>query len=415
MRTNKIIYKIFSFCFITLLWTGCKEEGRLDHIDDSASAPQKITISEVINQPGGAVIKFNVPNDKNLAGVKAVYYRNDERVEAKASLYVDSVVIEGYGDTNTYDVDLYSIGRNEKLSEPVRTQITPLTPAVLSASKEIQSAFGGVGVSFSNHSNANLSLVLMVDTLDNGLWSPLQTFYTKADTGVFYRRGLPDKELKFGMYIRDRWNNKSDTIVRNLTPIPEERLPKNTFSNQKLPTDYWDRVQSDQYRIEGIWDDIYTSRVEHLYASPHDAPIPFHFTISLGYKAAINRFKIYHRRGGDEYSGASPRTFELWGSDNPPIDGSWDNWHLLGRFESFKPSGYQADGSVGAVTEEDRDYAANQGIDCELVPTDEILDPHKPVTHLRFKTLSTYNTHGTDDVNTGQTIIVELTFWGQKK
>lgn len=410
---RNVLYK--GIIILTIfIWNSCKEEDRLDHIDNLEPAPEQITDIQIINKPGGAVIKYKIPADKNLLGVKAEYERQPGEVsETKASLYVDSLVIDGFGNTEEHEVKLYSEGRNGKNSEPVTVEIKPLTPAVVLATKSLEATFGGVGIHFTNEARANLALVLMIDTTGLGLWSPLQTFYTKAPSGVFYRRGLEDIEGKFAVYVRDRWDNKSDTLVQLLTPIAEEELPKDDFTNLKLPGDSWEYIQGAYYAIEGLWDGVTSNRTANVYAGKNSEPMPQHFTISLGCEVSISRFKVYHRVN-DQYINSSPRTFELWGSDNPPADGSWDNWYLLGEFEAFKPSGYEADGSVGTITAEDKNYANVEGIDCELNVTDKVTDPYRLVRYLRFKTTSTYSTYGTD-VTTGQIIIAELTFWGQIK
>ena len=222
---------------------------------------------------------------------------------------------------------------------------------------------------------------------------------------------MENKEQHFALYLRDRWNNKSDTLVQMLTPVLEEEIPKSNFSNMKLPGDSWEYIQGAQYAIEGLWDGITSSRVGNIYAGRTTEPMPQHFTISLGHTVAISRFKVHHRLN-DEYINASPRTFELWGSELPPANGSWDNWHLLGEFEAFKPSGYEEDGSVGTITAEDKNYARVEGIDCELITTDRVEDPHRQIKYIRFKTTSTYNTYGTD-ATLGQLIIAEISFWGQ--
>ena len=414
-RINQKIkgFTVLLFYGLAVFFVGCKEEGRLDHIDDSAPAPSKVTVVEVKNLPGAAVIKYKVPKDRNLAGVVAVYERNGEICETKASVYVDSLVAEGFGNTDSRIVKVMSIGWNGKMSEAEDVPVRPLEPPVLTAAKQISSTFGGVAISFSNAARANLAIVLMTDTTEMDFWYPLQTFYTKADTGKFYRRGLKAKEQRFAVYFRDRWNNKSDTIIQYLTPEEELLLPKNTFTNQRLSGDTWQYIQMADYAIEGVWDNVIGTRVSNIFASLNEAPMPQHFTISLGYRAMISRFKVYHRLG-DEYFGASPRTWELWGSDNPPRDGSWDNWYLLGEFYAFKPSGYDEDGSVGAISEDDKAYCRNEGIDCELTVTDKVEDPFREVTHLRFKTTATFNTYGTDAEN-GQLVLAELTFWGQIK
>jgi hypothetical protein len=398
---------------------GCKEEGRIDHIDDSAPAPPPVTILGVTGKPGGAVIRYKIPNDDNLLGVKAVYIRNGEICESKASRYVDSLVVEGFGNTDPQEVKLYSVGVNEKLSEPVLRTIQPLLPPVQMVKFDIDATFGGVIVTLQeNYSNADLAVVLMGDTVEASSGTQLvdlQTFHTKSLAMKFARRGLDPKPAYFGAYLRDRWNNVSDTIYKTLTPIEEIKLPKDRFRNAALPTDFWAPAEGQNgYRIEMLWTGPEAHSYE-FYASSHSGPIPQWFTIELGYKMSISRIQKWPRSGSEElYSGTAPRAFEVWGSDNPNPDGSWDeSWKLLGEFEQFKPSGYGEGREVGPVTEEDNDYWYNK-TEFELIPTDETPDPYQTVTHLRFKVLSTFSSYGTD-ATTSQIIIGELTFWGQLK
>jgi len=410
---NKSIALLSMWIFsVLIIFIGCKEEGRIDQIDDATPAPAPVTITKIENISGGAIIRYSIPDDENLLGVKAEYERTPGQiVKSEASLYTDSLLVEGLGETKSYEVRLYSIGRNGKSSKPVAVNVNPLEPPIIIASKSMDASFGGVKIEFTNEARANLALVLMIDSLGTGEWLPLQTFYTKAPGGSFYRRGLENKELNFALYIRDRWNNKSDTLVQTIIPVLEEDIPKDNFKNMKLPGDSWEYIQGPQYAIEGMWDGITSNRGGNVYAGKNTEPIPQHFTISLGHKVSISRFKVHHRLN-DEYMNSSPRTFELWGSELPPSDGSWDNWHLLGEFEAFKPSGYSEDGSVGTITAEDKNYARVEGIDCELVVSDKIPNPYRPVKYIRFKTNSTYATYGSE-VTSGQLIIAEISFWGQ--
>lgn len=149
-------------------------------------------------------------------------------------------------------------------------------------------------------------------------------------------------------------------------------------------------------------------------ATSHQGPIPQWFTIDLGYKASISRITKWPRANYELYSGTAPRTLEFWGSTNPNPDGSWDDtWHLLGKFEQFKPSGYGEGSQVGTITDEDKDYWYNK-TEWELIPTDDVPDPYQVVSYVRIKTTSTFGTYGTDS-QVSQVIIGELFFWGQVK
>jgi hypothetical protein len=205
----------------------------------------------------------------------------------------------------------------------------------------------------------------------------------------------------------------SDTVYRTLTPVEEIKLPKTEFRNAALPTDSFTPAESGtRYRVENLWtggEDINSD----LYASSFSAPMPQWVTIDLGHRMSICRFQKWPRFYGEMYSGSAPRTFELWGSDNPNPDGSWESWHLLGEFEQFKPSGYGEGREVGTITAEDEDYW-NNGTEFELTQTDNVPDPYITVTHLRIKFTSSYTTYGTEATQ-GQIIVAEFTFWGQLK
>jgi hypothetical protein len=398
---------------MTTFWYSCQEKESNYYLDDSP-APAPVTIREVVNTHGGAVIRYTIPQDKNLLGVKAVYERNGEICETKSSMYLDSLVIEGFGDTEIHDVTVYSIGRNEKLSTPVPVKITPLTPIVHSVKVQMTPSFGGVSLTFENPAKASLAFVL-IKMDSKGLWTPLQTFYAGAASGRFSQRGLTSDTQKFGLYVRDRWLNLSDTLIETLTPWEEVEIPKNTFKNAKLPTDSWSPAEGlASYNLEWAWDGIlFSSGWVNVFASTGSSPMPQHFTISLGRKVSLSRLKVNGRDPYDTYAGGAVRTFEVWGTDDPPANGSFDNWHLLGRWELFKPSGYGAGNDVGPISSDDRAYFASGG-DYELEPSDEVPDPFQTITYIRFRTLSTFQSHLTM-MNTGGIFLAELTFFGQLK
>jgi hypothetical protein len=413
MKKMYLQYVILSLTF--LVWFGCKDE-RMVYSDDSTPAPGQVTVNKITNRPGGAVIKYSVPNDKNLLAVKAVYERNGEICETKSSLYSDSLTVEGFGDTESHNVEIYSIGRNGKLSAPINETINPLTPPVFSTKIDISVTFGGVNVTFSNNvSRANLALVLMSDTTSagNGEMIPLQTFYTKADSGRFSRRGLESKQQKFAIYMRDRWQNRSETLYKILTPDEEIKLPKNTWTNARFPGDtYAPASDNVAWGLESLWDgqETWNTAGTGFFATSAADPIPQLFTINLGYKAAFSRLKLWPR-SSEVYNSSAPRTWEIWGSEDPPGDGSWENWYLLGEFSQLKPSGYGEGSAVGNITDEDLEHWRSGG-DYEFAVTDNVPDPQRTTKYLRFKTTATFSTYGTS-MTTGQLIIGEITLWGK--
>jgi hypothetical protein len=324
--------------------------------------------------------------------------------------------LEGFGDTQPREVKIYSIGRNEKLSEPIIETVIPLTPPIATVKFDMEPTFGGVRVRFSdNETRAALSIVLVIDSLNSG-YMPLHTFYTSNEKGTLIRTEMYSNEYKIGLYVRDRWNNRSDTLVKLIKPFFLEKLSKTTWENAKLPTDSWYATDNNHYAhvLENLWDGLEEPSwyPPGAFVSAPGSPMPQHVTIKLGYKTIINRMQIWPRGQQEIYSAEAPRVFELWGSDNPPNDGSFDNWYRLGRWEVYKPSGYKADGSVGVITADDLAHWRNTQI-YEVEVNDEFPDANIPVTYVRFRTIHVFSTYGTS-LTKGQVMMSEMTLWGSR-
>jgi len=388
--------KVYYSCFLVLVifvWYGCSEEAVTNYYEEGGEAPSQITDFSVTSTPGGGIVTYKIPDDPNLLYVKAVYeIQPDVFREAKTSIYNDTLDLVGFGDTNSHEVKIYSIGNNQKVSEPVSVTVTPLTPPVKSIFETLQlsSTFGGVKVDFKNQSQADVAIEVLVDTTGSGSLSPAGTFYTGALEGNYSARGFEPVESNFAVFVRDRWNNKSDTLIKSLTPLYEELIPKTNFRSVILPND---APAQGAYPIEGVWDGNlgYSG-----YASNRSQPMPQWLTIDLGGKYIISRLKLFSFGNEHTYLDGGVKSFEIWGSLQPNPDGSYDSWELLGSFEAFKPSGLPP----GQYTAEDFNYASILGDDFTF---DSV---GTPVRFIRFKTLEDFG-------GGGLVTISELTFWGQ--
>lgn len=398
---NRIIYIIIFL--LTIAWTSCKEEGRIDFIDDSVPAPGKVTNVIVENKPGGAVLRYTLPEDKNLLYIRAEYeIKPGVKQETKSSFYKDSLVLEGFGVPDTYDVKLFSVGKNEKESAPLIVQINPTTAPVQLATKKFRDTFGGVAIDFENPEEASMAIVLMADTANLGYKSELITYYTSAPKGTFTYRGvdgLDPVEQEFSMYIRDRWGNYSDTITANVTPWFEEFIPKNTWREYTLPGDI--PPVNASYPVSRIWNEDYAVDGFH---GMETQMLPHNITFDLGKTVKLSRLKLWPRNHADDrWKRGHPRVFEIWGSVSPNPTGEMDDsWIPLGRFESLKPSG-----PGSQITQEDIAFA-QEGIEFDFGITDFAPNPYTPIRYIRFRTVSTYAYASFSTVH-----ILELSFWGE--
>ena len=165
-----------------------------------------------------------------------------------------------------------------------------------------------------------------------------------------------------------------------------------------LPTDTYEAHASASYTLERLWDDVWGTS-EAFHTKPNTG-IPQWFTFDMGQTARLSRFKFHHRYASSSgtaadgaYSAGDPQILEVYGSNNPASDGSWDSWTLLGQFESVKPSG------DAKWTSEDIQFAVFDGEDFEF----EDIGVYR---YLRFKILKNWG-------GVTYIYIAELTFWGE--
>lgn len=397
--------------------------GRVDQLPD-LPAPSPVEIVDVRPTSGGAVIKVSIPDDDLIKGVVARYERNGEEVKAKISRYVDTLVVEGFSDTEPHTVRVASFNVNEELSEDRLVSVTPLIPVIRTVKPTIFESFGGVKVRIEgNESKSNLAVCLLrcADLADSSKavkdikWVEVTTLFTESNNINLVRRGIEPEKAIFGTYIRDRWGNISDTTKIVLTPLLEEKINKSLFRNAALPDDNHFGMGT-TYPIEALWDDSGLSASPHFFASDDsNSPIPGWVTINLGQVVQISRIQTLPRQQYVIWQGAHPREFEFWGSMEPTGQpgenehGFDDSWFCLGKFEQFKPSGYNSDGSVGTTTVEDNTYF-NNGNDFELNP-EQYPHCYDDVRYLRIVFANTFATYELG-AKVGQVQFGEVTPWG---
>lgn len=422
--------KIVLSCFLliaALTFYSCEEGGRIDQLDKSIPAPRPVEVTNITSIPGGAVIKVKIPDDDNLKGVVATYERNGEIVNTKISRYLDSLLIVGFADTLSHEVEICSFNVNEVRSTPVKVSFNPLKPAVQTVQFDIAEAFGGVKIHIMNNtSKEDLAVVLLADKnisnpdapADSRRWVEVTTLFTASEDIFLARRGLESAPTVFGVYIRDRWGNKSSIITKVLTPLQESQLDKSKFRYYNPGDDNSFSTNSSLYPIQGLWDNSGVSASPYFYASTDSNPMPQWFTIDLGVKAKISRIGKLARIDYNIWTGAHPREYEFWGSMAPTGQvvpenehGFDDSWFKLGYFEQPRPSGYNPDGTVPPTyTAEDREMF-NTGTEFEMDDT-QYENAYNELRYLRVVIINTFTTWETK-AKVGQIQLGEITPFGQ--
>jgi hypothetical protein len=384
-------------CLFTFLLSACggdMEHGPLG--SGNESAPDTVKNVVVENTPGGAILTYELPGNVDLQYVKAVYTLNGIQREAIASAYVNQVKVEGFGDVNEHEVELYAINRMGKSSAPVKQAIHPLTPPILQVQQSLQAEvdFGGFVISFENISKADIAIyALKRDTIDDKFIDH-DALYTSLERGIFTVRNLPNKSNDFGMYVIDRWNNYSDTIFFSLTPWREEELDKTLFRPITVQGDVgWNFYSgTPEKAIDNI---VSNGNYAH---TNFPEEFPHRYTLDLGVSVKLSRFMFWQRPGDDVlYQHGAPKIYNVYGRADNPGSGSGnvlEGWTLLVACQSFKPSGLP----VGQNSSEDVEYAA-RGEEFSF-PRDML-----PIRYLRFEMLESWSGMKCSTIG-------EVAFWG---
>lgn len=317
----KKYFKLSIIIGVIALLGACKEDVHKPLFEDSV-APGPISNPQVVNLPGAAMIKYNLPTDEDFLYVKAEYtLAEGKKVEAKSSAFLHYITVEGFADTSEKLVTLYAVDRSENVSTPVVVKVNPELPDVQLVKNTIEMVpdFGGVRFRWQNENNASLGFIFMAED-STGELNVLDIIYSGVSDGEYNVRGFEPVKRKFAVLLRDRWDNYSDTAKIEITPMFEQKLDKSKFNRVTLDNDHdWAAWEG---RYEYAFDDIKTN-FNHTWAG---TGWPQYLTVDLGVTARLSRVNILQRQGFP-YSHGNPRLLDIWGSkDAPAQNGSLDAW-----------------------------------------------------------------------------------------
>jgi len=391
----KMKASIFILIVVGLAVGSCKEESFSGGQPKDSTRPGEVTSIEVTNVPGGAVLKYKLPPDEDLLYVKAQYaLREGVNSEVRASLYNDTLLIQGFGDTAERRVKVIAVDRSGNESAPAEASINPLEAPVTTIGKtlNVMADFGGVHAYWQNPDKAEISVVILRED-QNQEYVVLETYYSSMKTGEGATRGLDTIPLKIKAYVQDRWENKSEIKDYTITPIYETKLDRSKFRPVKLPGDAGDCCG---WVISNMWDDQWNGG--NGYSSPGGTgQWPHAVTMDLGITAQISRIRLFQRSEPYVFAEGNPRKFEVWGAQTLDPSGSWDSWTKLMDCTSIKPSGLP----MGQNNNEDLDRSHNG--------EDFICSPENPkVRYIRIKVTRTWS--GGDNMQ-----ISELQFFGDNR
>ena len=367
-------FSIVMVCVVGLL-SACEEESiGMQPLD--STPPGIVTDIKVENIPGGAILTYKLPEDEDLLYVKAVYSRKDDGVmsESRASLYTDTLKVEGFGDTKQRQVKIIAVDRSRNESFGVDVSVTPLEPPVTTIGRTVDllADFGGVHAYWENPTRTEISVVILKQD-DNDEYIPIETFYSTVVNGDVASRGMDTIPSNFAVYVQDHWENQREIKYFTLAPLYETNFDSLKFKAVLLPGD---QPSTYGWIMEHMWD----GKVgDQGFSSPGGTGVwPHSVTIDLGVTGQISRIRLYQRTGFI-FAEGNPRKFEVYGCQTLDQTGDWDSWTKLMDCTSVKPSGLP----FGQVTDEDV-YVAKNGEDFICSPT------NPKVRYIRLNILQTW-------------------------
>jgi hypothetical protein len=285
------------------------------------------------------------------------------------------------------------------MSAPVEITASPLVPPIklVQDSLFITADFGGARFTWINRTEAPIAIEIFAEDSITHKLTKVYTVYTSQLMSKYSIRNMKPIPTSFAAVVRDRWDNVSDTIKpqgEKLIPLFEQKLDKTRMRKVVLTSDTkWDAWG---FKYENLIDDNFKTTGH----TQGDHAWPQIFTVDLGVKAKLSRFRVYQRGPDDTYwfySHGNPKRYDVYGAAVMPADpDDLSQWQKLREVcISTKPSG---EGTQ--VTDEDIVH----GINGDEYDFDQTNNPSE-IRYFRLVVWETWDGAGFVDFQ-------ELTWWG---
>ena len=393
---NKCSFLLVVFLMGSVFFS-CKEDP-IGQMPIDKIPPKPVSNPVVTNLPGGAKIQYQLPDETDLLYVKSYFtLPNGTFQEVRTSSFANTLEIRGFGKATTMTIPLISVDRSRNESEPVYVDISPEDSPIydIRQSLYVIAGFGGFKIDWLNPLKSNI-VVEILKKDEEGDFRSIESFYSSEEIANKAVRGQEAVESEFEIFVRDTYNNYTDTLNITLTPWYETQLDKSKFA--ALPrSSKFELHNYGNSNMSIMWDGNITPDNNIYYIMMQDLYPPY-FAFDMGVKAKLSRFRLWTRYDYI-YQLHAPKEFTLYGTNDPVIANNPDSdnseWIELVTCSSYRPSGLSYE---EPATGEDRAYA-NAGDEFEF-PLEA-----PEVRYIRFQSWTSWS-------GTWGLFVSELTFWG---
>ncbi|WP_300600622.1 DUF4959 domain-containing protein [Niabella sp.] len=276
------------------------------------SAPVEVSTVTPIN--GGAIVAYKVPDENDLLYVMAEYQRNGKMFTEKASVYNNTLTIEGFNTLNPVSAKIYKVNKQGERSAPTDISFTPLESLISIAKNSLktQMGFGGIIANWDNPMRTDLGVRLMSVHSNNKLTTDT-VYFSSLMKELHAFRGFAAKPTNFGISFEDKWGNISDTVYFDGMPYFETLVPK-PYADYRasIPYDNTTNLPA-KPNISSLWNNIINTSGEGWLTNPGGSGLSI--TIDLKQVVKLSRIIIWGYHVNSPYGQANFTQFELWGID----------------------------------------------------------------------------------------------------
>lgn len=337
-------------CLIALVLPGCGEEKFNVQYPTDQLPPQQVSNVQVVNMAGSAQITYDLPDEQDLMYVKAVYPLSTGGTgETKVSAFSNTMLIKGFGKSQKHLIELISVDKSLNESDPVRVEIEPQDSPIyeIFESLEVLTAFGGLTLQWENPLKENVIIEIFESDTVNSIYNFMDIVHSAQTNGIYSIRGLDTTMINVAVFLKDPFENFTDTLEMGVKPYFEERIPTNNLKAFPIPP-YFELFGAGRDHSLMFLDNASTST--YIRAGNAYGYMPW-FTVDLGFKTVLSRLVHFHRPSY-EWTLHNMRELEVWGTNSATVAAEhtqlpevWredPNWTLLGYFKSVRPSGGEA-------------------------------------------------------------------------
>src|SRR5690606_32110942 len=144
---------------------------------------------------------------------------------------------------------------------------------------------------------------------EQGNYEELDNFYGAQPVGDVAVRGMDTTEVEIGMFVRDRFENYTDTLFSFHKPLFEMELVNTKFDgfpqSANHPLGSWPSYKN----MDILWDGQIQPDGNVYYIAPSGAPGPY-LTMDLGETVKLSRMRFWSRQAWI-FQLHSPKHFEI--------------------------------------------------------------------------------------------------------